>query len=174
VHSLATTEIAKHCNEKKEAAKMAGFQSDNVFFCIYVKAMAEKGNPLCTEAMVLDLGAESFTLLLLRFGIDCRVHAVKDWHAKGVAANFAGSFSQAKEEKKSKGKPRKNTLNEVKSKDKKDSKGESKGNGLVSNIVITLPGGKKLDLRLGVHVQVFVKPASRNGRISFFTEYKDD
>ena len=62
-------EAAVRCNEMKEAAKAAQERSDLVYLCVYLKT-----SPVETEAIVVGVGARSFTLFSPSLGIEQRMY----------------------------------------------------------------------------------------------------
>ena len=61
---------AEQCNTMKEASKMAQDRSDRVFLAVYLSSRTE---PTIEDAIVIDIGAKSFTVLLLNYGFDVRL-----------------------------------------------------------------------------------------------------
>jgi len=79
-------QVASHCNEKKEASKLAQDASDKLFLAVLVKRQFEANNPIQTVAIVQDLGPNSFQLLLVDFGLEMRVHAEREFGGSAVRA----------------------------------------------------------------------------------------
>jgi len=123
-------EIADHCNEKKETSKEASYASDKVFFCILIKQKFESGQPIEASAVVQEVGPNSFTLLLMDYGVDVRVHVERDWKASEFVANFVKK-EHPKQDGDSKPKGNPNSKQKGDSKPKQNSKqhGDSKPKG---------------------------------------------
>ena len=69
------TDIAKHCNVKKEDARAAQDASSMLFFCLFVKRfekLAEK--PIHLKAIVIELGQNFAVVFITHFGIEKRVY----------------------------------------------------------------------------------------------------
>jgi len=82
-------QTAEHCNDKKEQSKKAQDASDNLFLAVLARDRYKSGNPILTSAVVQDLGPNSFTIYLIEFGLEMRLHATNNFDASNVRATFA-------------------------------------------------------------------------------------
>lgn len=64
--------VADHCNTKKKAAKDAQERSDRVFLSVYVQRLP--AGYMDEPAVVIGVGEKSFTVLITRLGMECRIY----------------------------------------------------------------------------------------------------
>jgi hypothetical protein len=72
-------EAAQRCNDKKDASRHAQEASDELYLNLLVRDLDSKRTPLDTQAIVIDLGPKSFTVLLPELGMTKRVHVMDDF-----------------------------------------------------------------------------------------------
>lgn len=73
---LDTETVAKtadHCNTRKMNAKKAGTQSSKVFLCNMLRRLKSEGRDLREDAVITDMGDQSFQLFVFRLGEERRV-----------------------------------------------------------------------------------------------------
>ncbi|KAH9254017.1 hypothetical protein BASA81_007892 [Batrachochytrium salamandrivorans] len=66
--------IAERCNEKKEEAKTASEDSDELYLNLYCQQRFQQKQAFHGTAVVVELGAKSIQLLMPEYGINKRVH----------------------------------------------------------------------------------------------------
>ena len=70
---------AERCNDKKEKSRAAQEASDELYLNLLIRSLFEKDIPLSGQAVVTELGPNSFTVLLPQYGITKRVHVEEDF-----------------------------------------------------------------------------------------------
>ena len=84
-------EMAAKCNEMKDAAKNAQERSDHVYLCVFLR----NAGPLEADAVVIGVGAKSFTIFVPELGLEGRVFVDQMGAAGGQ--QVAGAFDEASE-----------------------------------------------------------------------------
>lgn len=137
--------IAERCNTKKDAAKQAGDDTDMLFLNIFVRERAKANDFLKFNALVIDLGPQSFTVFIPELAVTKRIHATKDWKAitcevtRKVDGGLVTTVKKREEGKKS--------------------KDEKKNEGLVVSLVLTFnQNGDFLELKLLKKLNVLLTP----------------
>lgn len=66
--------VARHCNVKKEAAKLAQEQSAHLFLCVLISDLTRRYGPVIRNATVIGVLDSAFDVMVPEFGIEKRVH----------------------------------------------------------------------------------------------------
>ena len=70
---------AEICNTKNENAKTASRDSDHLYLSLMVKDAEASNRNLYSDAVVVDMGPNSFKVLLLEYGEEVMVQPGRDW-----------------------------------------------------------------------------------------------
>jgi VacB/RNase II family 3'-5' exoribonuclease len=76
------SDLTERCNMKKESAREAQEQSDVVFLCTLLQRWETEGKLFITDAIVIDLGPNSFTVLLPELGVSKKIHIFYDFEGE--------------------------------------------------------------------------------------------
>lgn len=66
--------IAQQCNVKRDAAKLAGEQSQHLFLCLLLHDLTVRYGPVVRQATVVGVLDAAFDIVVPEFGIEKRVH----------------------------------------------------------------------------------------------------
>lgn len=85
--------IAERCNEKKEEAKTASEDSDDLYLNLYCQQQFQQKHAFHGTAVVVELGAKSIQLLMPEYGIGKRVHVENElgWKVIRCQGNTANN-----------------------------------------------------------------------------------
>ena len=66
--------VAKNCNIKKDAARLAQEQSAHLFLCVLISDLTRRYGPVIRPATVIGILDAAFDVMIPEFGIEKRVH----------------------------------------------------------------------------------------------------
>lgn len=66
--------VAKNCNIKKDAARLAQEQSAHLFLCVLISDLTRRYGPVIRPATVIGILDSAFDVMIPEFGIEKRVH----------------------------------------------------------------------------------------------------
>lgn len=83
------SQIAQHCNAKKEAATLAQEQSQHLFLCTMINNLTLQYGPVVRTAQIIGVLDEAFDVVVPDFGIEKRVHVEQMPVEVSASFNFA-------------------------------------------------------------------------------------